>query len=299
MIPSTHRLARLALVFAVALTTSLALAPVAGAVPTSQDAAIRAAHFSPTTPGVDVYLSPFAGGKGASKLWLSKVSYGMVSGYQPLTPGIYTVSMRPAGAPASSPPVLTWTLDAKPHAAYTVAGVGAGTAVRGVVVKDNLSSPPPGEGRVRVIQAASRAPVAKISASGGHLISPAVHFASVSGYQTLPVGTWRVNAVSTSSPTVETSAPVTVRNGQVTSILVLDARTSGITLRTVLDSASAGVMPSDAVPAGAGGTATTFVGSANHTGLRVIGGLGGLALIGLVGVVTLVRRTRIDAAPAE
>jgi hypothetical protein len=32
--------------------------------------------------------------------------------------------MRPAGAPASSPPVISTSVDARPGAAYTVAGMG-------------------------------------------------------------------------------------------------------------------------------------------------------------------------------
>ena len=49
----------------------LATGVLLGATPASAqtpDAMVRAAHFSPTTPGVDVYLSPFSG---VGKLWLS------------------------------------------------------------------------------------------------------------------------------------------------------------------------------------------------------------------------------------
>lgn len=295
MMTPTRRSGRLALTFALAVAVSLVPTGAAGARTAVRDAAIRAAHFSPTTPGVDVYLSRFSGAaNGATRLWLTKVHYGAVTGYQALTPGVYTVSMRPAGAPASSKPVLTWTLDAKPGAAYTVAGVGAGSAVRGVVVSDDLSSPPPGEGRVRVIQAASRAPVARVSATGGHVISPDVHFATVSSYQTLPAGTWRVSAVSTSSSGTSASAPVTVRDGQVTSILLLDAKTQGITLRTVLDSASSGVMPGGAVPAGGGGAATSFVTPSDGDGTLIVALA---ALVALVAVGTAGRRVAVRSRP--
>lgn len=292
MAMTLQHLARLGAAFILAATAGVATAPSAGAASAPADAVIRGAHFSPTTPGVDVYLGRFDGRRPPTKLWLSKVSYGAVSPYQPLTPGLYTVAMRPAGAAATTRPVLSWTLDAKPHAAYTVAGVGAGAAVRGVVVKDNLSAPPAGCGRVRVIQAASRAPVASVTATGGRVITRGVPFASVSSYATLPVGTWTVRARATSDPTVSATGPVTVRNGQVTSILLLDGKSSGITLRTVVDSASVGVMPAHAVPAGGGGTARIVVNDDPGSAITTPALLAGVGLAVLIGALGTRRRRR-------
>ncbi|WP_073390654.1 DUF4397 domain-containing protein [Jatrophihabitans endophyticus] len=254
-------------------------APSAAAAAPAADATIRAAHFSPTTPGVDVYLGRFDGRRPPTTLWLSHVRYGAVTAYQPLTPGVYTVAMRAAGASPTSPPMLTWTLHARPHDAYTVAGVGAGTAVRGVVVRDDLSTPPAGRGRVRVVQAASRVPVADVEATDGQVISRSARFATVTGYATLPAGRWTVRARGTSGSTASASGPVVVRSGQVTSILLLDAKTTGITVRTVLDAASAGVVPRDAVPAGAGGTARLGAGGPAATLGPLAGVLGGLAVL--------------------
>lgn len=263
------------------LTAVIAAATVTLAVPAQAapaDAVIRAAHFSPTTPGVDVYLSAFRGP--SSKVWLSGVSYGAVSPYQRLTPGLYTVSMRPAGAPASTKPVLTWTLDAKSGQAYTVAGVGADTSVRGVVIKDDLSTPPAGKGRVRVIQAASRAPVATVTAQSGPVIARNAAFATTTGYATVPAGTWNLTAVSDQgSPQVKTSTAVAVRAGAVTSVLLLDAKSAGITLRTVLDSSAAGTLPKGSVPAGAGGTARIVLDRAPDASYRTVATLGALSLL--------------------
>ena len=74
------------------------------------------------TAAVDVYLSAFSGG--TSTLWLSSVSYGDVSHYSPINPGVYAVSMRPHGAAASTPAVLTWTVNIAAGSAYTAAAVG-------------------------------------------------------------------------------------------------------------------------------------------------------------------------------
>ena len=67
------------------------------------------ASFAPDTASVDVYLSAFSGG--TATLWLSSVGYGDVSGYEPIAAGVYAVSMRPHGAAATTPAVLTWTVD--------------------------------------------------------------------------------------------------------------------------------------------------------------------------------------------
>ena len=229
----------------------LATAGPATAAPTA-DAVIRAAHFSPTTPGVDVYLGAFTGQ--TSKQWLSGVAYGAVSPYQRLKPGLYTISMRLHDKARTTKPVLTWTLNAKAGEAYTVAGVGAGTALKGVVIHDDLSAPRKGTGRVRVIQAASRAPVARVVAKSGPVIARDAAFASTTNYATVPAGTWTVEA-SGGQPKLHTSSAVNVAAGTVSSLLVLDAKTSGITVRTVLDSAATSSTPAGSVPAGGGGMA--------------------------------------------
>jgi hypothetical protein len=241
---------------------------------------IRAAHFSPTTPGVDVYLTPFSGA--TTKAWLTGVRYGTVSPYQTLPAGTYTVSMRLAGAPASSPPALSWELVAKAGSAYTVAGVGSGKAVHGVVIRDRLAAPPSGDGSVRVIQAASRAPVVSVAAARGPVIAKAAQFSTVTRYDTVRAGDRRITASSTSNPHVTSSAALDLRSGQVKSVLVLDNRGKGITVRVLLDSAADGVAPVGSVDAGAGGTARAVTSSPS-------GGfdwtLAGLALLPLAGLV--------------
>ncbi|MCW2527536.1 MAG: cell wall protein [Pseudonocardiales bacterium] len=252
------------------------------------DAVVRGAHFSPTTPGVDVYLGPFSGG--SSRIWLNSVSYGAVSPYQRLAPGLYTVSMRPAGTAPSTTPVLTWTLNAQAGKAYTVAGVGAGASVRGIVIDDDLTTPPAGQGRVRVIQAASRAPIATVTATNGPVIASNAAFASTTPYATVPAGTWSLSAQSseTASP-VSTTSSVSVTAGVSTSLLILDAKTSGIELRTVLDSASSGSTPIGSVPAGGGGTAglpqvfpTSSPSWATATGIGSVSALGVLVGVGVL-----------------
>jgi hypothetical protein len=89
----------------VALLLALALvgAPaVALATTPAQDspAYLRLAHLSPDTPTVDVYVDSAA--DPSRSFVVPGVGYGVVSQYQPLAPDSYVISMRPAGAPASS-----------------------------------------------------------------------------------------------------------------------------------------------------------------------------------------------------
>ena len=53
---------------------------------------------------------------------LERQAYGDVSGYAPIAPGTYAVSMRPHGAAATTPAVLTWTVDLTAGSAYTRRG---------------------------------------------------------------------------------------------------------------------------------------------------------------------------------
>jgi hypothetical protein len=273
----------------------LATGVLLGATPASAqtpDAMVRAAHFSPTTPGVDVYLSPFSG---VGKLWLSAVKYGTVSPYFRLTPGLYTVALRLHGHAATEPPALQWTLDAVGGRAYTVAGVGAGTSVKGVVIHDDLSTPGDGTGRVRVIQAASRAPTLTVTATqDNQVVAKDVAFATTSPYSTVKSGDLSLHAAATDS-SVSTTSTVDVKSATVTSVLVLDAQGSGITIRAVVDSSGTANMPRGPVSAGGGGTAAGMaLPGAGRTALPV----GLLAMIAVLAGVACVSTFRLSRTRA-
>jgi hypothetical protein len=214
---------------------------------------LRGGHFSPNTPGVDVYLTGFGGN--SATLWLSNVGYGDVSGYESIKPGVYAVSMRLHGASPATPAALSWTLNARAGHAYTAAAVGMNSQLRGIVLDDDLTPPPSGHGLVRVIQAASRAPQINIVAKDGPVVAHGAAFGTTTGYTSVASGTWPLNASSVSTPAVSTSASVSIGSATVNSIVVLDGKQGGITLKTVLDAAGAGTIPTGSVNAGGGGTA--------------------------------------------
>src|SRR5690242_20202929 len=170
---------RVARVIVVALLLPLAVLGIAPAAAASAPAAgppayLRLAHLSPDTPTVDVYVSSAAD---PSRSFVVKgVGYGAVSDYKPLPPDSYVISMRAAGAPAGSPPVISTSLDAKAGAAYTVAGTGRSANLGLSVLNDKLDSPPAGKASVRVINAALSTPTADVGPANGPVWAKSVAF---------------------------------------------------------------------------------------------------------------------------
>ena len=98
---------------------------------------------------------------------LHHVTYhGTVSPYQAVAAGSYTVAMRAAGKPSSSPPVLSTVVRVVAGHAYTVAGLGPAAGLRLQVLDDQLITPP-GRSLVRVIQASLKDHRPTSSTAGG------------------------------------------------------------------------------------------------------------------------------------
>jgi hypothetical protein len=207
---------------------------------------VRLAHLSPNTPAVDVYLYSF--GDSSAQQVLHHVGYGVVSGYESLAAGDYTVEMRAAGAAASSKPVLSASLDVVPGGAYTVAGLGPASGLRLAVLKDQLSTPP-GKALVRVIQASLKQNVVSVTWNGTATVT-SLDFGSVSSYQAVTPGTATLHATGDSEAA---SSKVTLSAGSVHTIVVLDG-SAGLTLDNFTDAAGAGDPPAGGAATGFGGT---------------------------------------------
>ena len=236
---------------------------------------LRLAHLSPDTPEVDVYVVSVS--DPADTIVLEGVGYGAVSEYQTVSGGTYTISMRPAGAAASTPPVISTTLNTSPGNAYTVAGVGMFDDLGLTVLDDDLTLPPAGQSRVRVVQASASEPELDISVDGGPTLGTDVAFATTTGYTTVPPGNWTLRVDGTAG--LAATLPLTVEAGGVYSVLVLDDSSGGLTVVTRVDAASSGTVPVGSVETGAGGTAAHPAGSlgllAGATMLVVAGTLAG------------------------
>jgi uncharacterized protein DUF4397 len=248
--------------------------PSASAAPPG-DGMLRLAHLSPDTPAVDVHVDPVSQpGAGTT---LAGVGYGTVSDYQAVAPGTYTVSVRGAGAPADSPARLSTTVEVQQGSARTVAGMGSFADLGLSVLDDDLSTPPAGQARVRLVLAAASART--ISASvGGTAVSSGLGSAEASEYVDVPGGTTTLQVTPDGGTPAD--LPVDLAAGSVYSLMVLDGSAGGLTVSTVLDGAGPGVVPVGGVEAGAGGAAAAG-------GLPVGGS--SLAVLALVALVLTVR----------
>jgi Domain of unknown function (DUF4397) len=281
-----------------------AIAGVAGALamaggPASASAAtdvqLRVAHFSPDTPPMDVYATGF---DGKEQLVLPKLGYGQVSEYLPLTAGLYAFSMRPAGSPATDEAVLRVSADLAAETSYTFAAFGRQAELNTDLLTDDLSAPPGGQGRVRLIQAAIDAGSVNVSAAGGPLLAQGAELGSVGNYVAVPAGSWEITAEGESTdPVVEN---LTVEAGAVSSLVVLDGNgTRDLQIISVTDAASAtasaGATPAGGVDTGGGALAegvATAAAPAGAGGALVATSAGLVAVLLAVGTTNLLRRWR-------
>ena len=243
---------------------------------------VRLAHLSPNTPAVDVYLYPF--GNPSAELVLHHVGYGVVSPYETLAAGDYTVAMRAAGAAATTKPVLSTSLTVAAGGAYTVAGLGPESGLRLQVLKDQLSTPP-GKVLVRVIQASLQQHVVTVTWNGQPAVSN-LAFGSVSSYQAVSPATATLH-VSGESETANTT--ITLAAGTVHTLVVLDG-SKGLVVDNFLDAAGSGDAPAGAAATGFGGTAPRV-----PSPLPWLGLIGAGLLLAVAGGLGVRRRSRLGA----
>lgn len=208
---------------------------------------LRLAHLSPDTPKVDVTVTKFDDPDFSEEL--AGVGYGDVSQYQRIQPGSYTVAMRPAGADPSTDPVISTTLDAVDGRAYTVAGLGAFASLALRVLDDEISLPPPGQSRMRVVNAAPHAGDLSIERDGTAVIERAA-FGAASSYVYVPAGPTRLTVAPTGAN--PTDLPVTLEAGGVYTVLVLE-HDGELSAAVRQDAMGAAVVPDGAVETGLGG----------------------------------------------
>ena len=240
------------------LATGAALVALAATVaaPAGAQAAtarVRMAHFSPDAPPTDVYITGF---DGSQHLVLPGLGYGQVSEYLPLDAGDYTFSMRPAGASIDTPAVVTSSAHIEADAAYTFEALGVLSSISSTVLDDDLTTPPPGQASVRVIQAATTIPHVDVNVDSGQVLANQASFPSATGYAAVPAGTINVelSAATHQAPTVE---QLDLAPGTVNSLVVLDG-TAGHPLRLVkvVDATgSSQALPTGGIQTGGGGTA--------------------------------------------
>jgi hypothetical protein len=210
---------------------------------------LRIAHLSPDTPALDVAVTPAGDGPltdpGPDQA--SGLRYGDVGPYAGLAAGSYAVSIRAAGTSRTGPPALSALVEVPAGGARTVAISGAFADLSLRPLTDDLSPPPAGAARVRVLAAAAGVPTLDVAVAGGPVLAGGLPFGSAGAPVAVPAG----DAVLLVDG-APVGAPLDLAAGSVVSLLVLDDPAGGITLRPVLDAAGPAAVPVGAVEAGGG-----------------------------------------------
>jgi len=225
------------------LAASAATTGAAGA----NDGWVRCANLSPGTAAVDIYLYAF--GNPGHPTILRHANYGNVSSYMAVSAGEYTVAMRPVGATASSPPVVSTNFMVSAGSAYTVASIGSSGAQRALVLTDQMAAPK-GTALVRVIQASVKQQQVTVD-DGSDVLAQQLAFGSATSYMAVQPGTQTVQFMASGD---QVSMPVTLADGSVHTIVVLDG-SSGLTVDLLTDAAGSQATPAGGAATGLGGTA--------------------------------------------
>ena len=281
--------ARLAMLLGAA---TLSLGTFAGTIATASASSmpgtgwVRCAHLSPNTTPVDIYLYSFGDPKAMDVL--RHVPYGEVGMYMKMAAGEYTAAIRPAGAPASTPPVLSGTLMVHAGQAYTVAAMGPAKALRLQMLNDRLTTPH-GKSLVRVIQASLKEHRVTVRAGSATLASN-LAFPSVTSYGTDEPGRWMLHAAGGSETW---SGRVKLTAGSIHTLVVLDSP-SGLKVTNLMDAAGSAMMPHGGVDTGLGGT----VPGPAPSPIPWLAGLAGGLLVAAAAAIRL-RRSRAVARHAR
>lgn len=232
---------------AISASAASAAAAGAGAAAGANDGWVRCANLSPGTSAVDIYLYAF--GNPGNPTILRHASYGDVSSYMAVSAGEYTVAMRPVGAAASSPPVVTTNFMVSAGSAYTVVGIGSSGARRDLVLTDQMAAPK-GKALVRVIQASVKQKQVTVS-DGPDVLAQQLAFGSATSYMPVNPGAQNVEFMA---PGEKTSMAVTLASGSVYTVVVLDG-SSGLKVDILTDATGSQDAPGGGAATGFGGTA--------------------------------------------
>jgi len=258
--------------------------------PTNPSGFLRVGHLAPDVGPVDVSLTRADGGTASV---LTTAPYGAFTPYQTLTPGFYTVAMRPAGAAAATEPMLSAPVTVDKGKAYTLLATGTRDALKTSLINDDLTKPPTDTSRVRLVQGSTAAPTLTVAAVGGPTLSRDLAYGQATGYANVPQGRWTLKVVKADGSDAILTAPVVdLPAGSVNSLLVTNAPGGGFAITPVVDSTGIdpAMAPTGGIQTGLGGTATDIV---NASGSDVAGEVGAVAVGALMlGVAAASRRRK-------
>ena len=284
------RWARVALALGMAATTSTLV--VAGTAPLAAAAVVpdatpatgwaRFGHFAPTKGAVDLYLD-------GNKV-VNNVSFKQVTPYVALTPGPHKFELRDAGS-APTAPAIAVSVSITAGMAETVAGVSTHDGITAEIYIDDLTSPPAGQARIRVIHTLPDVQSVDVAISGGATLFSALPFPQASSYTDIAAGTYTlvVRQAGTTTPLLAIQG-FKAQAGSVQSVVIVRGQTS-LDAVALTDAVGTQTPPTQGLPTGEGGTAGR---GGWPVGWTAGAGVGLLALGGFAGR----RRRRLRQAPA-
>lgn len=206
---------------------------------------LRLGHLSPETAKVDIVVTTTA--QPGTPFRALNVDYGSLLEYRRIDPGTYTIATRPAGADPNSAPLNSATLQAVDGKAYTVADL----AQSAKVLDDDISLPPSGQARLRVINAAPAANELDVVRSGSLVIQHAT-YGSATAYVAVAPGTATMQVLPRGAKPVDLSARI--EPGGVYTVLVTER--AGVPVAVLrADAKGAEVVPGGGQETGFGGMA--------------------------------------------
>lgn len=161
-------------------------------------AKLRAYHASPNAPNVDILLD--------NTVVAPNVAYLSAFGFANVPAGARNVKVNAAG---TSTTVINVTPTLAAGRAYTAYAVGFLANIEALLVEDNLTLPPGGQTKIRVIHGSPDAPVVDVLANDNRVLAN-VPFKTASDYLTVPAGTYTFKVNVAGTTTTATQATVTL-----------------------------------------------------------------------------------------
>jgi hypothetical protein len=177
-----------------------------------------------------------------------------VSAYRGIPTGQYTVAMRDSGAPATTPPMLSASVQVAPGMAYTIVSMGAPSHLGVQVLKESMTSSP-GKALVRIVQESVAQHRVTVNADGRALGGP-LQLGSYTGFLALTPGRQAIHATGYSATATR---HLLLRANTIHTLVVLDNQ--GGLRHSLRDAWAARAMP-------IGGAATGL----GHAQSRVLSG---------------------------
>jgi len=249
----------------VVIVSSMAFASAASAATTPANSGwLRFGHFVASAPPVDV--------KADGSVIGTDIGFRDVTGYVLVHAGANTVTISSAAAGPNSAVLASVVANVTDGGAVTVAAFastsaatsGTGTVAGGIalsVFTDDLSPPPAGDAKIRVIHTIPGAPVVdtSLTATSSSSATPTVSLSPVgykqaSAYVPIAAGTYNVDVKTSTGSSVTQGDDWLAVAGSVITIVIVEAP-SGPTLEILSDAAGTSTTPNGAMETGFGGTA--------------------------------------------